>query len=211
MRAGLVERLVDSGRVPEAALRASIRAICAMRLREQSGSVAEQQERHARLVAELSSSEIAIETEAANRQHYEVPAALFQLALGPHLKYSSCYWPDGVDTLGAAEAAMLELTAERAELGAPGVRRVLDLGCGWGSFSLWAAARYPGVDFVGVSNSRSQRAFIEGQARQRGLGNLRIVTGDVRQLELAGGEVGGRFDRVVSVEIGRASCRERVS
>lgn len=200
MPAGLLERLVDSGRVPEPLLRGAIRAICALRLYEQGGSVAAQQERLAELVAELSSSEIAVETEAANRQHYEVPAALFQLALGPHLKYSSCYWPEGVRTLGEAEAAMLELSAERAELAAPGVRRVLDLGCGWGSFSLWAAARYPDVEFWGVSNSRSQRAFIEEEARRRGLANLRILTADVRRLELAQ-HTDQPFDRVISIEM----------
>ncbi len=194
--AGLVARLVDSGVVPEPLLRAGIRAICAQRLREQGGSVAEQQERVDRLVAELSSSEIAVETDAANRQHYEVPAEFFQRVLGPHLKYSSCYWPPGVSTLGQAEAAMLELTAERAELDAPGVRRVLDLGCGWGSFSLWAAARHPELEFWAVSNSRSQRQFIEETARQRGLSNLRVVTADVRGLELP-----QRFDRVISVEM----------
>ena len=193
---GLVERLVDSGRVPEPLLRAAIRAICALRLREQGGTVAEQQERLAAFVDELSASEIAVETEAANRQHYEVPADFYRLTLGPHLKYSSCYWPRGVEALGEAEAAMLELTAARAELAAPGVKRVLDLGCGWGSFSLWAAARHPELDFWAVSNSRSQRAFIEETARQRGLSNLRVVTADVRKLELP-----ERFDRVVSIEM----------
>ncbi len=193
---GLVERLVDSGRVPEPLLRAAIRAICAMRLREQAGSLAEQQERLAAFVEELSASEIAVETDAANRQHYEVPSEFYRLTLGPHLKYSSCYWPAGVETLGEAEAAMLELTAERAELTAPGVRRVLDLGCGWGSFSLWAAARHPELELWAVSNSRSQRQLIEETARQRGLSNLRVVTADVRHLELP-----ERFDRVVSVEM----------
>lgn len=196
MIAGVVEKLVDSGRVPEPILRSGIRAICALRLREQRGTVAEQQERLAKLVAELSESDIAVETEAANRQHYEVPSRFFQLTLGPHLKYSSCYWPAGVETLEDAEGAMLELTAERAELDAPGVRRVLDLGCGWGSFSLWAAARYPHLEIWGVSNSRSQRLFIEETARRRGLTNLRVVTADVRKLELP-----EQFDRVVSVEM----------
>jgi cyclopropane-fatty-acyl-phospholipid synthase len=192
----LVERLIDSGRVPEPLLRAGIRAICALRLREQRASVAAQQERLATLVAELSESELAIETEAANRQHYEVPAEFFALTLGPLLKYSSCYWPRDVQTLARAEAAMLELTAERAELDAPGIRRVLDLGCGWGSFSLWAAARYPRLEIWAVSNSSSQRTFIENTARQRGLSNLQVITADVRRLEWT-----QRFDRVISVEM----------
>ncbi|MEZ4359427.1 MAG: cyclopropane-fatty-acyl-phospholipid synthase family protein [Kofleriaceae bacterium] len=194
--AGLVERLVSSGRVPELALRAGIRAICALRLREQRGSAAEQEARLRRLVAELSASDIAIETEAANRQHYEVPAGFFALTLGPHLKYSGCYWPRGVAELGAAEEAMLELYAERAELAGSGVRRVLDLGCGWGSFSLWAAARLPHAEIWAVSNSHSQRRFLEEAALARGLRNLRVITADVRRLELP-----QRFDRVVSVEM----------
>ena len=93
------------------------------------------------LIDELRRSDIAIETAAANAQHYEVRAGFFERVLGPHLKYSSCYWPDGVTTLAQAETAMLELVAERAGL-ADG-QAILDLGCGWGSFALWAARRYP--------------------------------------------------------------------
>ena len=191
----MIERLVESGLVPEPLLRAGIRAICALRLRQQGGSVEARQARHQALVASLRGSEIAIETAAANAQHYEVPPRFFELVLGPQLKYSSCYWPNGVRELGAAEAAMLGLTAERAGL-ADG-QRVLDLGCGWGSLSLWAAARFPGSSFTAVSNSRTQRAFIEEQARRRGLANLVVRTADVRALELPERS----FDRVVSIEM----------
>lgn len=185
----MIERLVDSGLVPEPLLRAGIRAICAQRLREQRG-------RHdGTFIESLRGSEIAIETAAANAQHYEVPARFFELVLGPHLKYSSCYWPAGTPDLGAAEAAMLALTAERAGL-ADG-QRVLDLGCGWGSFSLWAAARYPRSAFTAVSNSSTQRAFIEARAKQRGLLNLSVRTADVRALDLPDRS----FDRVISVEM----------
>ena len=185
----MIERLVDSGLVPEPVLRAGIRAICALRLRELRGSS------DARLVEQLRTSDIAIETHAANAQHYEVPAAFFERVLGPHLKYSSCYWPKGVTALGAAETAMLGLTAERA--GLVDGQRVLDLGCGWGSFALWAAARYPASTITAVSNSHTQRAYIEEQARRRGLGNLDVITADVRTLELPERS----FDRVVSVEM----------
>jgi cyclopropane-fatty-acyl-phospholipid synthase len=191
----VIERLVDSGLVPEPLLRAGIRAICAQRLREQRGSVEDQQARHQALVDSLRGSDIAIETAAANAQHYEVPPRFFELVLGPHLKYSSCYWPSGVRELGAAEAAMLGLTAERAGL-ADG-QRILDLGCGWGSLSLWAAARYPQSTITAVSNSRTQRAFIEDQAQRRRLANLRVITADVRTLELPAAS----FDRIVSVEM----------
>ncbi|MBA2543825.1 MAG: class I SAM-dependent methyltransferase [Deltaproteobacteria bacterium] len=191
----MIERLVDSGWVPEPALRAGIRAICALRLRQERRPVEAEQARHQALVDELRGAEIAIETAAVNAQHYEVPAAFFELALGPHLKYSSCYYPPGVSTLGDAEAAMLELTAERAGL-ADG-QDVLDLGCGWGSLSLWAAARYPDSRFTAISNSRTQRTWIEAAAASRGIANLRVETADVRTLELGS----HAFDRVVSVEM----------
>ena len=106
----IVERIVDSGLVPEPLLRAGIRAVCALRLREQRDA------NPAALIAQLRASEVAVETVAANRQHYEVPAAFYDRVLGPHLKYSSCYWPSGTRTLGDAEVAMLELTAQRAGL-----------------------------------------------------------------------------------------------
>ena len=181
--------LVDSGLVPEPVLRAGIRAVCALRLRQERG-----RDRSA-LIEQLRAGDIAIETAAANAQHYEVPVAFFLRVLGPYLKYSSCYWPAGVATLGAAEAAMLELTAERAGL-ADG-QRILDLGCGWGSLALWAAARYPASRIVAISNSRTQRAHIEATAAARGLTNLEVRTADVRTLELPR----GTFDRVVSVEM----------
>jgi len=191
----VLQQIVDSGFVPEPVLRAGIRAVCALRLREQRRGVEDEQARHQALVAELRASEIAVEIAAANAQHYEVPAELFETVLGPHLKYSSCYWPPGVNDLGAAEAAMLALTAERAGL-ADG-QDVLDLGCGWGSMTLWAAARYPNSRFTAVSNSRPQRAFIEAAAAARGLTNVEVRTADVRTLLLPA----RAFDRVVSVEM----------
>ncbi len=191
----MLERIIDSGRIPEPVLRAGIRAVCALRLRQERRSVEDEQARHEQLVAQLRSSEIAIETDAANAQHYEVPPALFQAVLGSQLKYSSGYWPPGVHTLDHAESAMLALTAERAQL-ADG-QDILDLGCGWGSFSLWAAAHYPRSRITAVSNSRPQRVFIEAQAAARGLTNLSVTTADVRALLLPA----RAFDRVVSIEM----------
>jgi cyclopropane-fatty-acyl-phospholipid synthase len=188
----VLQRIVESGWVPEPMLRAGIRAVCALRLRQEQRRAPGYQQA---LIAELRESDIAIETAAANAQHYEVPAAFFQWVLGPHLKYSSCYWPAGVDTLGAAEIAMLGLTAERAGL-ADG-QAVLDLGCGWGSFTLWAAARFPHSTFTAISNSRSQRDHVTAEARARGLANVTVRAADVRTLELPA----GIFDRVVSIEM----------
>ncbi|HEX3478380.1 MAG TPA: class I SAM-dependent methyltransferase, partial [Kofleriaceae bacterium] len=198
----MLQRILDSGRVPEPVLRAGIRAVCALRLYQEGRRPPGY--RHA-LAAELRRSEIAIAPEAANAQHYEVPVEFFVRVLGPHLKYSCAYWPAetgagagagaGIDALGAAEAAMLELTAARAGL-ADG-QAVLDLGCGWGSLTLWAAARFPRSRFTAISNSRSQRDHIAEQARRRGLANVAVRTADVRALELPA----GAFDRVVSIEM----------
>ncbi len=187
----MLQPIIDSGLVPEPLLRLAIRGICALRLRDERRRPPGYKQA---LIDQLRRSDIAIETAAANAQHYEVPAAFFARVLGPHLKYSSGYWPPGVSDLAAAEAAMLELVAKRAGL-ADG-QRVLELGCGWGSFALWAAARYPASVITAISNSQSQRAFIEARAQQRGLTNLTVVTGDVRTLALP-----GPVDRVVSIEM----------
>jgi cyclopropane-fatty-acyl-phospholipid synthase len=191
----VIQALVESGVAPEAVLRAAIRAVCAARLRAcaRGGAFAASARQQA-FVEELRRSPIAVATEAANAQHYEVPAAFYQLVLGPHLKYSSGYWPAGVETLAASEAAMLELTAARAGL-ADG-QDILDLGCGWGAFALWAAARYPHSRITALSNSRGQRAYVEAAAAARGLENLTVLTGDVRTFD-----VPGRHDRIVSVEM----------
>lgn len=142
----------------------------------------------------LESLPLAVETDAANEQHYEIPARYFKTVLGSHLKYSSGYWPSENESLDQSEAAMLELTCNRAELGPN--QRILELGCGWGSLSLWMAAHYPESEVVGVSNSNSQREYIEAQAKDRGLENLRIITCDINRFESE-----GDLDRVVSVEM----------
>jgi cyclopropane-fatty-acyl-phospholipid synthase len=191
----LVDRLIDTGLVPDVVLRAGIRRLLAARLREEDrGGLAEGQAHLMAWVEHLRSSPVAVETGAANEQHYEAPPTLFERVLGPRLKYSSGYWPQGVTSLAGAEDAMLSLTGERAAL-ADG-QRVLELGCGWGSLSLWMAERYPASRIVAVSNSRPQRAFIEAQAAARGLGNLEVITADMNRFEAT-----GRFDRVVSVEM----------
>lgn len=137
---------------------------------------------------------IALVPDLANEQHYEVPAAFFDLVLGPRRKYSSAWWPPGVDDLASAEEAMLALTAERA--GIADGQAILDLGCGWGSFTLWAAEHHPASEVVGVSNSAGQRDHILRLAADRGLGNVAVVTADVNDFD-----AGRRFDRVVSVEM----------
>ena len=182
-------------RLPDWLIRLGIRRNLRARLREQSaGGEAAQRVRLDQFVNALRASPVALNTDDANAQHYEVAARFFELVLGPRLKYSACYWPDRITTLAAAEEAMLALTCERAEL-ADG-QRVLELGCGWGSLSLYMAERLPHSRIVAVSNSRSQRAFIEHRAAALGLDNLQITTADMN-----GFDIGGPFDRVVSVEM----------
>ena len=183
------------GLIPDVLVRAGIRRLLRQRLREEDrGSEAAQRDHLEAYVAALREAPIAVHARDANAQHYEVPAAFYRLVLGRRLKYSSALWPPGVQHLDAAEDAMLQLTCGRAGL-ADG-QDVLELGCGWGSLTLWMAEAYPASRVTGVSNSRSQKEWIDAQARMRGLSNVTIVTADMNEFAPA-----GRFDRVVSVEM----------
>lgn len=182
------ERFAAHGLAPDGLLRLGVRL--ALRRRLRSLELADARPNAHR----LRGGPVAVDTDAANRQHYEIPTEFFRLVLGPRLKYSSAFWPSSDSTLAQAEDTMLELTARRAKL-ADG-QRVLDLGSGWGAFSLWAAERYPSASFVALSNSRTQRDFIVAQAAELGLMNVRVMAGNAAALELA-----GRFDRIVSIEM----------
>ena len=189
---GLAERNL----LPDALVRAGIRRLCTQRLRdEHAGDPGKASLRQAAMFDELRRSPIAIHTDAANRQHYELPPEFFSRCLGPRLKYSGCYYPSGRETLAQAEDAMLSLCAERAQL-ANG-QDILELGCGWGSLTLWMAERYPDARITAVSNSAPQRHFIEARCRERRLTNVRVITCDVNRLDLPAQS----FDRCVSVEM----------
>jgi len=185
MSTALTIELAERGLVPLGGLRMGVRQLVRQRLRDAANGP--DVESFAR---ELAASPIALSTDKANEQHYEVPPELFQIALGPRLKYSGAYWPEGVDTLEAAEVAMLDVTCERALL--EDGQEILELGCGWGSLTLHMAHRYPNSRITAVSNSAPQRRFIEARAPE----NVRVITADMNDLELS-----DRFDRVVSVEM----------
>ncbi|GAB6195108.1 SAM-dependent methyltransferase [Lysobacter xanthus] len=186
----------ERGWLPDALVRAGIRHLCAQRLRdEQAGGPDAQAARFQQMIEELRRSPVAIHTDAANAQHYELPPAFFRLCLGERLKYSGCYYPTGRETLDEAEAAMLALYGERAEL--EDGQQILELGCGWGSLTLWMAERYPAARITAVSNSRPQREHIERVCLERGYANVRVITQDVNHLLLDAAQ----FDRVVSVEM----------
>ncbi|MBI2397051.1 MAG: class I SAM-dependent methyltransferase [Xanthomonadales bacterium] len=185
--------LAERGLIPDPLLRLAIRQLCGARLRQEYAGdwFARLRER----VQELRRSPIAIETEAANTQHYEVPPAFFAAVLGARLKYSSCYYPSGGESLDQAEVAMLDLYLQRGEF--RDGQDVLELGCGWGSLTLTLAERFPNSRITGVSNSSQQREFIAARARERGLHNVRILTRDVNRLELDA----AAFDRCISIEM----------
>jgi cyclopropane-fatty-acyl-phospholipid synthase len=190
-------RLLEHDRVPDFLIRHAIRRLLKARLAgENRGSPEAQQEHLMKLIGRLQQSPVAIDTENANLQHYEVPSDFFRHVLGPHLKYSSCYYRRPDETLGEAETNMLQLTAERA--GLQDGDRILELGCGWGSLSLWMAEHLPHSRITVVSNSRSQKRFIDARTAALGLGNLEVITADVNRLNF---DAGIRFDRVVSVEM----------
>lgn len=181
--------------IPDVAIRAAVRARTRAKLRlEAAGTVEAHWDRRRALLADRAAGPVTTDTVEANVQHYEVPADFFGLMLGPRRKYSSALWAPGTATLAEAEEAMLSLTAARA--GIADGQRILDLGCGWGSFTLWAAEHHPGSHVTALSNSHSQRRYIEQQAAAQGLTNVTVITGDVATTEFPGG-----LDRVVSVEM----------
>jgi cyclopropane-fatty-acyl-phospholipid synthase len=189
-------RLLARDLLPDWVVRFGIRRLLTERLREERRTSEEAQQRHLmRFVAQLKASPIAINTREANEQHYELPCEFFEMVMGKHLKYSSCYFQPGVTSLDDAEAEMLALTCRRARI-ADG-EEILELGCGWGSLTLWMAERYPNARITAVSNSRTQKQFIEARAASRNLRNIQIVTCDMNDLALEH----SRFDRVVSVEM----------
>ena len=188
--------LCENGMIPDALTRNGIRQMCQQRLIDENAQDIEKADlRFRRMLEDLKKSPIAIETAAANEQHYEVPTRFFQLCLGKRLKYSSCFYQTGNETLDEAEVAMLGLYSERAEL--QDGQHILELGCGWGSLTLWMAEKYPNSHITAVSNSATQRQHIESVCRERGWQHVKVITCDVNVLELEEEQ----FDRVVSVEM----------
>jgi len=190
--------LAERGWIPDPLVRAGIRRLLRHRLAGEARRAPDPDRALQGFIQAMVAAELAPVPDMANRQHYEVPAAFFEAVLGRHLKYSSALWPPGVATLDEAEAAMLELTCQRA--GLEDGQRVLELGCGWGSLCLWVAERHPRSRVTAVSNSASQGAFVRARAAARGLSNLTVVTADMNRFEPRL-EPGRGFDRVVSVEM----------
>ncbi len=189
------DKLIEEDKVPDFLLRKGIRKLLKQRLDDENkGNVEAQQASLMGLIEKLKASPIAVNTADANQQHYEVPTQFYQYCLGKNLKYSSGYWKLGVTDIDTSEDDMLELTCQRA--GLTNGQDVLELGCGWGSLSLYMAAKFPGSTFKVVSNSRTQKLHIDEQAKQRGIKNLTVITADMNTFK-----IDEQFDRVVSVEM----------
>ena len=184
--------LLSRGLIPDWILRRGVRKQGKERLRmmETSNRV----KGYERFLKEASLGDIAIHTDDANNQHYEVDSEFFQFCLGENLKYSSCYWDKDTSNLNHAEEKMLNLYCERAKL-IDGME-ILDIGCGWGSLSLFLANKFPKSNIIGISNSSSQKKFIDSVANERGLGNLTIMTNDINKFN-----TDKTFDRIISIEM----------
>ncbi len=192
----LAFHLAENGYLPDSMLRSGIRKLCRDRLAKEGIDQPELAEaRYQELLGELRASPLAIATDQANEQHYELPTEFFKTVLGPRLKYSSCFYSDDNNTLEQAEIAALQQSCERAQL-ADG-QHILELGCGWGSLTLWMAEHYPNAKITAVSNSKTQKLYIDAEAARRGFDHIHVITCDVNQLSLEANQ----FDRAVSIEM----------
>ena len=180
--------IAELGLIPDVFIKTAVRFITKKRLNELGIH-----ENKLNVIKSISEGGIAEKTDDANVQHYEVPPEFFKYALGKNLKYS-CSFFDKTDSLDEAEKSMIELYIERADIQEG--HDILDLGCGWGSFSLYVAEKYPSVSITAVSNSKDQIAFIQNEAKRRGLFNIKASKMDVNNLDLD-----NKFDRIVSIEM----------
>ncbi|CEJ83162.1 Putative Cyclopropane-fatty-acyl-phospholipid synthase [[Torrubiella] hemipterigena] len=191
-----MDSILDSGYVPHFVIRRGIR----MQLRDRINSIASESlevanQKKMEFVQKLRTQPIAIETDAANEQHYEVGAGVLAACLGPRMKYSCCLYPTGKESLGEAEVLMLESYLKKAQI--EDGMSILDLGCGWGSGALFFAEKLPKSQITAFSNSKSQKEYIDGIAKQKGFTNLRVITGNVVDYEFEA----ETLDRVVSIEL----------
>jgi cyclopropane-fatty-acyl-phospholipid synthase len=191
----LLIHFAESGMAPDWLVRAGIRAFIRQRLREEDRKkIKRLNEQTLAFVDTLRTSPIAVDTRAANEQHYEVPPDFFLHALGKRLKYSCCYYPSGQESLDQAEEHMLALSCERAQV--QNGLDILELGCGWGSLTLWIAEHYPSARIMAVSNSKPQREFVLERCRERDFGNVQVITADMNDFNTE-----KRFDRILSIEM----------
>lgn len=188
-------KLVEAGLVPDPIIRRGIHKIDSDHLKKyRSKSPEELGAELNALIRDMKNSPMALYTDEANRQHYELPAEFFVKVLGKHLKYSCCLYEGENDSLDGAEEKMLELTCKRA--GVTDGMKILDLGCGWGSLSLYIAENYKDCEILSVSNSRIQGEFIRKRLKEKEIDSVTVKTADINDFR-----TGDRFDRIISIEM----------
>ena len=180
--------LAESGFIPDVLIKIAARHISTRRLNESNNH-----DNKDAIINALSKGVVAEKTYDANEQHYEVPPEFFKQVLGENLKYP-CSLFENENSLDDAERSMLDLYIERAEI--KNGQEVLDLGCGWGSFSLYVAKKFPNVNITSISNSSDQISYIKNEAQKRGLLNIEAIRMDVNNLKLD-----NQFDRIISIEM----------
>lgn len=211
---GPAERILEQNVLPDWLVRMGIRQLLAQRLVEEASNDVEREiRRKMDTLKMLAGSEIASHQDKANQQHYELPTEFFRLILGPHLKYSCAYFETDTSTLDKAEETMLRLYCQRSNL-IDGMK-VLDLGCGWGSLTFYIAKYYPKCSITSVSNSWTQREYIDSECRRLGYNNIHVITGDIAKLNRLE-NAPAVFDRIYSIEMfehmsGYASLLEKLS
>ena len=187
--------LAEKGIIPDYFIRKGIVLNCKNRLKNENVSNIEKvSSKKQSWIQQMKESPIALVPEKANEQHYEVPPSFFENVLGKHLKYSSGYWPDGVNSLDDSEESMLELSFERARL--KDGDSILELGCGWGSLTCYMASKLPNSRITAVSNSKDQKEHILNRCKNQGLDNIEVITADMNDFETE-----NKYDRVVSIEM----------
>ena len=187
--------LAEKGIIPDYFIRQGIVRNCENRLNNENVSNIEKvSSKKQSWIQQMKESPIALVPEKANEQHYEVPPAFFENVLGKHLKYSSGYWPDGVNSLDESEESMLELSFERAQ--PTDGDSILELGCGWGSLTCFMASKLPNSKITAVSNSKDQKEHILNRCKNQGLDNIEVITADMNDFETE-----NNYDRVVSIEM----------
>ncbi len=191
----MIFQLLEKNLLPDFLIRIGIKRLLTQRLKEEDkGSNEANQAYLMQFIEELKQSPIAVHTQAANEQHYEVPTEFYRYVLGNRMKYSSGYWKSSQDDLNSSEENMLALSCKRAEL--EDGQEVLDLGCGWGSLTLYIAEKYPNCKITGVSNSKTQKEYIDSVCKQKGFKNVEIITQDMNEFQIS-----KKFDRLMSVEM----------
>ena len=187
--------MIEKGFISDLLVRIGIRALLRKRLIDISSSECELADKNQmKMISVMNASPIAMNTSSANEQHYEVPPEFYELVLGERFKYSCCFWDEDTNDLDHAEINALEITCKRAMLNDG--QAILDMGCGWGSLSLWIAENYPNTSVLSVSNSKTQKLFIENIAKSKNLTNIHVITEDMKEFN-----TDKKFDRIVSLEM----------